>query len=32
MTTRGYRPGPLSHLENGVRHVINGYLDRLFTD
>jgi len=30
MTTRGYHPGPLSTLESGVRHVINGYLDHLF--
>ena len=30
MSSRNFRPGPLSPLELGIHHVLNDYVDRLF--
>ena len=32
MASDRFRPGPLSKLELGIYHVINDYVDRIFTD
>ena len=30
MSSRRFRPGPMSHMEEGVHHIINYHLDRIF--
>jgi Rieske 2Fe-2S family protein len=32
MGTKRFQPGPMSYLEEGVHHVINSYLERMFGD